>query len=126
MDTRNVAQTILSLEKPALEAFLNGNPTPYLDLYSKDITYFDSVHELRLDGWDRVKELYENVRGKMSTVRFQMLNPLIQTSGNMAVLSYNVESYIGETRWMENCTEVYTLNEEGKWEIVHSHWSAVK
>jgi len=30
-----------------------------------DFTYFDPAHERRLDGWERIKELYESMRGKV-------------------------------------------------------------
>ena len=52
--------TIIAMETAALEAWHDGNPTPYLELYSDDFTYFDPVQERRLDGWNRIKELYES------------------------------------------------------------------
>ena len=65
MDKSTITETIIALETAALDAWHNGNPTPYLDLYSKDFTYFDPAHERRLDGWDKIKELYESMRGKV-------------------------------------------------------------
>jgi hypothetical protein len=47
MDKRTITETIITLETAALEAWHNGNPSPYLDLYSKDFTYFDPAHERR-------------------------------------------------------------------------------
>jgi hypothetical protein len=44
----------------------------------------------------------------------------------MAVLTYNLESYSGETVWKENCTEVYRLEENDEWKIIHSHWLLTK
>ena len=41
MDKRTISETIIALETAALDAWHNGNPTPYLELYSKDFTYFD-------------------------------------------------------------------------------------
>ncbi len=41
----------------------NDSPSLYLELYSKDFTYFDPAHEKRLDGWDKINELYESMRG---------------------------------------------------------------
>jgi hypothetical protein len=58
MDTLTLTETIIALETAALDAWHNGNPSPYLDLYSKDsFTYFDPVHEKRLDGWDKINEV---------------------------------------------------------------------
>lgn len=49
MDKLTVTDKIIALETAALDAWLDGNPTPYLELYSKDFTYFDPVQE-RLAG----------------------------------------------------------------------------
>jgi ketosteroid isomerase-like protein len=123
MDKLTVKEKIIALERAALEAWLDGNPTPYLDLYSKDFTYFDPAHEWRLDGWDRIKELYESMRGTVKMDKFEIINPVVQHTGTMAVLTYNLHTNSGETVWKENCTEVYRLEENNEWRIIHSHWS---
>ena len=126
MDKLTVTEKIIALETAALEAWLDGNPTPYLDLYSKDFTYFDPVQEWRLDGWDRIKELYESMRGSVKMDKFDIINPVVQQAGMMAVLTYNLHTSTGETVWKENCTEVYRLEENNEWKIIHSHWSLTK
>ena len=64
MSKQNISETIIALEKAAMQAWLNGNPSPFLALYSKDFTYFDPSLEWRLDGWNKIEELYESMRGK--------------------------------------------------------------
>lgn len=126
MNTRTITEKIISLETEALDAWHNGNPSLYLELYSKDFTYFDPAHEKRLDGWDKIKELYESMRGKVKMDKFEILNPVVQLTDRMAVLTYNLHSYSKETLWKENCTEVYRLEENNEWKIIHSHWSLTK
>lgn len=126
MDKLTIKETIIALESAALEAWHNGNPSPFLELYSKDFTYFDPVLERRLDGWDNIKELYESMRGKVKMDKFEIINPIVQQSDAMAVLTYNLHSYSGEILWKENCTEVYMLEENNEWKIIHSHWSVTK
>ena len=126
MDKLTVTEKIIALETAALKAWLHGNPTPYLDLYSKDFTYFDPVQEWRLDGRDRIKELYESMRGSVKMDKFDIINPVVQQAGMMAVLTYNLHTSTGETVWKENCTEVYRLEENNEWKIIHSHWSLTK
>jgi ketosteroid isomerase-like protein len=123
MNMHSISETIIALERAALDAWHQGNPSPYLDLYTKDFTYFDPVQEMRLDGWDKIKELYESMRGKVKMDKFEILNPVVQSTDTMAVLTYNLHSYSGETLWKENCTEVYRLEENNEWKIIHSHWS---
>lgn len=123
MDKRTVTETIIALETAALDAWHKGNPSLYLELYSKDFTYFDPAHEKRLDGWDKIKAFYESMRGKVNMDKFEIINPVVQSTGTMAVLTYNLRSYSGETLWKENCTEVYRMEENNEWKIIHSHWS---
>lgn len=122
MGTNNLAETIIALETTALEAWLKGDPTPYLELYAKDFTYFDQVHEKRIDGWDKIKELYDSLRGQINDISYKIINPIVQATDNMAVLTYNLETY-GETSCKEQCTEVYRREANGAWKIIHSHWS---
>lgn len=126
MDKLTVTEKIIALETAALDAWLDGNPTPYLELYSKDFTYFDPVQERRLDGWDRIKELYETMRGTVKMERFEIINPVVQLTDKMAVLTYNLHTSSGDTLWKENCTEVYRLEENNEWKIIHSHWSLTR
>lgn len=64
MVKRTITKTIIAFQTAAPEAWHNGNPSPYLDLYVKDFTYFDPAHERRLESWDRTNELYESMRGR--------------------------------------------------------------
>ena len=126
MHKRSIPEKIIALEAAALKAWLNGNPSPFLQLYSKDFTYFDPANEKRLDDSDKIKELYESMRGKIKMDKFEIINPVVQHTDTMAVLTYNLHSEAGETLWKENCTEVYRLKKNNEWKIIHSHWSLTK
>lgn len=61
--------------------------------------------------------------------RYDMLDPVVQVEGNIAVLTFNLVNYgkpsgsVEETvlaRW--NATEVYRES-GGAWRIIHTHWS---
>ena len=93
MDKRSISETIIALEKEAMQAWIKGDPTPFLELYSKDFSYFDPDQQLRLDGFDKIKDLYESMRGTVLMDNFEMINPLVQLSDSMAVLSYNLNIY---------------------------------
>lgn len=126
MKKQLLTENLIALEKTAMEAWLNGNPSLFLELYSEDFTYFDPFIEKRLDGWDQIKEMYENIRGKIKADNFEMVNPVVQFIDSMAVLSYNLNINSGEEVWKENCTEVYRLEKDGEWKIIHSHFSPTK
>lgn len=63
------------------------------------------------------------MRGKVVMDKFEMINPIVQLTDTIAVLTYNLHSYSGDNLWKENCTEVYRLENNNEWKIIHSHWS---
>ena len=116
-----IATVIVATEKAALEQWNSGNPTGYLSIYAGDITYLDPIH--RINGFEKIKDLYEGVRGKLCIEKHEMVDPVVQVAGEVAVLSYILESHTGDkvSRW--NCTEVYQQQPDTQWKIIHSHWS---
>lgn len=55
-----------------------------------------------------------------------MLNTCVQATENMAVLSFNLISIEGGIPFRWNCTEVFALNKDAQWKLIHSHWSQTK
>lgn len=125
MDRESIKDMIVKMEKSALEEWNKGNPSGYLEIYSPDMTYFDPMQKKRVDGFDEIKKIYENLKGKVRVDRCEMINPAVQLSENTAVLSYNLYSYVGKDVMKWNCTEVYSLNSADEWRIIHNHWSLI-
>lgn len=124
METKkDLAAKIIAMEKDALKMWNEGNPSGYLSLLSSDITYFDPFQEKRIDGFDKMNAFYESLRGKGSVDRSEIIDPVVQITEDMAVLSYNLHSYSGEKAFKWNCTEVYRRQPDGEWKIIHNHWS---
>ncbi|MDR0973723.1 MAG: nuclear transport factor 2 family protein [Prevotellaceae bacterium] len=121
-----VAAHILSLEEAALDEWIQGNPSGFLQIYAEDYSYFDPFVEKRVDGFQAIKQLYESLRGQISADRYEMLNPTVQTHGDTAVLSFNYRAYCADGVQEWNCTEVYRLQADNAWKIIHTHWSLTK
>lgn len=121
-----ISKLIIGMEKSALERWNNGDPSGYLEIYAKDIVYFDPWTETRLDGLDKLTKLYEEMRGQVHVDKYNMVNPKVQSVENMAVLTFNLISYSGETAYKWNCTEVYILDKDDQWKIIQTHWSFTK
>jgi len=102
-----------------------GDPSGYLELSAADVTYFDPFLEKRLDGLENLTRYYESVRGKIQIDKDEMIDPYVVVTGDMAVLTFNLVSYTGNTNMRWNCTEVYRKEAEG-WKIIQSHWSFTK
>ena len=122
--------TIIALERGALDRWGRGDPQGYLDLYARDVTYFDPMREKRIDGFDAMKQALEPIKGLVKIDRYEMIGPQVYRAGDAAILTYNLVSYGrspgGEAmvvRW--NSTAVYAQIDR-QWKIVHSHWSYTK
>lgn len=119
----DISETIIALEKRALEKWNQGDPSGYLDLSADDVTYFDPSIEQRLDGLDSLKKYYEPIKGLIRISKYEMLNPKVTATNDMAVLTFDLHSYKADTVSEWHCTEVYRLELGGQWKIVHTHWS---
>lgn len=123
---KDVAETIISMEKAALQRWINGDPWGFIEIFAPEITYHEPEIELRIDGFEAMKDFLAAFEGQIYADSFELLNPRVQLHGDVAVLSFNFVEYTesegnkSESRW--NATEVYLKTAEG-WRIIHSHWS---
>jgi hypothetical protein len=117
-----VATEIINLERAALNRWGTGDPSGFLDICAPDVVYFDPFLKLRIDGLVALTDYYEAIRGKIQIHNYELLNPLVQSVGALAVLTFNYVSWgnEGESRW--NCTEV-DRRDPGGWRIIQTHWS---
>ena len=122
----SIQSTIIGLEKAALERWCQGDPTAFLELSAPDVVYFDPFLERRLNGIDELTKLYMPLKGQVNAEQFEMIDPVVQATDKMAVLTFNFRSQEGEKLHKWNCTEVYRLEADGRWKIVQTHWSPTK
>lgn len=120
---KTISETIISLETAALERWNNGDPSGFLELSTSEVTYFDPFLQKRLDGLDALTALYESIRGQVQVDKFELVDPKVQTTDNMAVLTFNYVANSGDLVFRWNCTEVYRMEATGAWKIIHTHWS---
>ncbi len=122
---KQIAATIIAMEKAALDRWGRGDPSGFLEISAPDVVYFDPSLDRRLNGLNELRTLYESVRGKIRVDRYELIDPKVQIYANIAVLTFNYAGYNDDkvSRW--NCTEVY-CNQNGRWEIIQTHWSFTK
>jgi ketosteroid isomerase-like protein len=128
--TVDIASDVIALERAALDRWGAGDPVGYVELFADDITYFDPLQERRVDGRAAMVALMESIAGKIRVDRYDMMHPVVQQVGDVALLSFNLVSYRTDggveraiSSW--NSTEVYRRTPEG-WRIFHSHWSYIR
>lgn len=128
LDVRTSSDQILRLERAALDRWGKGDPSGFLELYAPDITYFDPVTTMRIDGHASMVDYYRPWIGKIEIDRYEMLNPRVVVDGSMALLTYNLVNYIRDAKGIEsvgsrwNSTTVYQHRGDA-WKVLHSHWS---
>ena len=114
---------IIALEKQALEMWNNGNPDGFINLSAEDVVYIDPAFENKLEGKKLLEEYYNTIRGKIKIDTYRMINPTVQLSSDMGVLTYGYEVQRDGRLFKMHCTEVYQSLLPGEWNIIHTHWS---
>lgn len=118
----DVASTVLAMERAALDRWGKGDPDGFLEITDADVVYFDPF-QVRLTGIDQLRKMYDTARGKIKIDKYEIVDPVVMASGDIAVLTFNFVSHGSEgaaMRW--NTTEVYRRR-NGQWRIIHTHWS---
>src|SRR5262249_6578132 len=107
IDVELVKDTVLALERAALDRWGKGDPGGYLEITALDVTYFDPYVEHRVDGIAALKAWYEPFWGRIRIDRDEIIDPHVQVIGDVAILTIQYTSHgsEGAKRW--NCTEVY-------------------
>lgn len=120
-----ITAEIIALERAALDRWGKGDPSGYLEISAPEVSYFDPFAESRIDGLEALSAWYAPLRGTIHIDHYDMISPLVQVFGTVAVLTFNLVSRTGATVMRWNCTEVYRQAQDG-WRIVQTHWSITK
>jgi ketosteroid isomerase-like protein len=98
---------------------------------ARGVTYFDPFQERRIDGDTAMRAMLEPIAGQIKVDRYDMIDPRVQQYGDAALLTFNLISYRTQPNGVEaaisswNASEIYARI-DGRWTIVHSHWSFIK
>jgi uncharacterized protein (TIGR02246 family) len=125
---------LVALERAALDRWITLDPDGYLDLFAPDVTYFDPTTERRIAGLTAMQTRLapmKTMKAPFSDPRYEMIEPRVQRHGDVALLTFNLINYekLADgaeselARW--NSTEAYA-RVEGRWRIIHSHWSYIQ
>ncbi|MCK6419573.1 MAG: nuclear transport factor 2 family protein [Aquabacterium sp.] len=114
---------VVALEVAALRRWLSGDPGGFLEITAADVVYFDPFTTRRLNGKAELAAYYAHLRGTISALRYEMIDPRVQVASSVAVLTFNFVSWSEGNRAMRwNCTEVYR-RDDTRWCIIQTHWS---
>jgi len=121
-------ETILSLERGAMERWRNGDPWGFVEISAEDMTYVDPYLTKPISSLEEFTAYMKQIEGKIHYQGSEFIDPRVVVVGDAAVLSYNYRSSVitqegkvaSQTPW--NATEVY-FRRGNQWKIVHTHWS---
>lgn len=124
-------ETILNLEKSAMERWRNGDPMGFVEISAEDIVYVDPGLTRPIFGLEDFRAYMKKVEGRIHYQGSEFVDPRVVVVGDAAALSYNYLSsdltpegeVIRQTPW--NATEVY-FRRDGKWKTAHTHWSYIQ
>ncbi len=127
-----VAAEVMALARAQWAAEVAGNPvSAQTTSLAEDYTEFSAGAPIRIDGKAMNTRLYEAVSMDGSKpLASDMVNPKVQVYGDTAILTYN---FVGMLQTKDGkvepnnavSTRVYSLV-NGKWMLVHGHFSPVK
>lgn len=127
-------EELVATERSALDRWIHLDPSGPLGVMAPEVTYFDPTTDARVNGIEALERRFAPIKSlklPFTDPRYEMIDPKVQRHGDVAVLTFNLVNFgkfgAGEesvyARW--NSTEVYARI-EGKWRIIHSHWSYIK
>lgn len=123
-----VEQTILALERQALDNWSKGNPIGFSKNFAVDATYFDDIGaQMRIDSIEEIKNYFTSLDGKIGAHKYELVTPKVQVYGDIAILTlqYHAMSLENEPGPPWKATSVYRLKDD-KWQVVHANWSLVE
>jgi ketosteroid isomerase-like protein len=122
MPVDDISLQIINMERAALDRWGRGDPEGFLEICAPEVVYFDPFLPQRLDGLNTLRKYYAELRGKIHIDSYEIVDPIVQVDGDVAILTFCFVSRGGgdEMRW--NTTEVYRRGDDG-WRIIHTHWS---
>lgn len=124
---RQLAEHIIGLERAALDKWFKGDTSGYEQLWSKrSFTYFDGVVTERVEDHATIAAFLKTIDGKLFADSYDFRAPRVQMGSDMAVLTYQLFADTSLIDMAYNCIEVYQLEDDGQWRVIHSTWSFIR
>jgi len=126
---QNADKEIIALERSALDKWSQGNTHGYIDIGADDVTWFDFTPgaQPRIEGLEAVRNYMASLAGQIPPHTYDIVNPKVQVYGNTAILTFHWKASTTDGKALDGwkATSVYHWK-DGKWRMVHAHWSIVQ
>lgn len=123
-----LSNSILNLEREALDHWSAGDPEGYSKHAADDITYFDDIGaQNRIESLDALRNYASGLKEMIPPHKYEMVGSKVQLFGDTAILTYHYHPFTFEgnplTKW--RASVVYN-NSSGEWKMVHANWTMEK
>jgi ketosteroid isomerase-like protein len=122
----SAVQAILGIEKKMVHDFNSGKVEELLDHFHPRVVGFSSTQQERVAGRAAMRKTFNYYRQASSHMKYQILKPQVQLFGQTAVATFNWAVELGSGRPRHiirgRGSHVFALK-DGKWQIVHEHFS---
>ena len=126
-EERRLAEHIIGLKRAALDKWFSGDTSGYERLWSeRSFTYFDGIVSERVDDHATIAGFLKTIEGKLFADSYDFRSPRVQFGQDMAVLTYQLFAETTLIDMAYNCIEVYQLEADGEWRVIHSTWSFIR
>lgn len=122
----STVQTILAIEKKMVRDFNAGEIDRVLAHFHPGVVGFSSTQRERISGRAAMRRTFAYYRQASSRMKYGISKPRVQVFGDTAVATFywTVELGRGRSRHMiEGRGSHVFAQRNGKWEIVHEHFS---
>ncbi len=119
-------QEILQVEKAMVRGFNAGDMESVLSHFHPRVSGFSSTQQERVSGLGAMKKTFNYYRQASSHMKYQIAEPKVQLFGDTAIATFywTVELGKGRPRHLIKGRGSHVLtNQNGKWLIVHEHFS---
>jgi hypothetical protein len=118
----DTAQTIIALERAALDRSDRGDVQGFLEITAPEIVYQDPALSAPVEGIKALTAYYARMP-TYEPIQGEMRDSKVQVLGETAILSFHYTTRRHGAVLREwNCSEVYRKGGAG-WRIVNTHWS---
>jgi len=127
--TMALQDTIIALEKEALDQWANGNPAGYFTTHGADdmICFDDIGAQNGISGLHNIKQYGQKLNAMIPPHKYEMVGIHVQQYGDTAILSFQYHPFSldgqPQTKWRAS---VVYVSLEGTWKMVHTQWVMMK
>jgi ketosteroid isomerase-like protein len=119
----NTEREILSIERQQVTAFNNRDIKALVGQFARDFVGFSSTQHSRIAGWAALEKTFHHYLRQAPRLRYRITQPRVQIFDGVAVATFYWTVELSPRRRVQGRGTHVFANREGRWQIVHEHFS---